>query len=761
MGCCGSKDDVIPDGTGGSAPTPMRKCRDVLCCVIFFVFWLGMAVLAVVGVANGTPERLLYGTDFNGTVCGTGVFADSTFLYYPRINDDMMTQAAHGISPLDMKFYGLCVPSCPSQGEYICAYTAEANLRAANPSVTTSAGLNSLRAARANSASNRLGLTTPDCWSVPLPSEVVAFRCLPMQVTLQNTTQVCVEPGDAPEYYTTTNGIKTPNDKCSLKLTLTSSQTIGQANSNPIFDKLQTTGALVGRFIADIKNTYGELLGIGGGGALALGWLFLLFMRCCAGCVIWFVLFAVVLLLGILSVFFLVKGGVIHSADITSVTTAIASATAVDVAVPASLAQAHSNTQVYQGAAVVSLVLTVLALLVVCFMRKRIKIAIGIIREASRAIQRLPSLVLFPLLPVMLILGLFIYATVIGAYIYSADGNVSLTAALASVGVPASNATTALTTAWAAQLNATTTASAVEPKQLMQIMVAYHLFGFLWTNQLIQAISMTTIAGAVAKYYWSRDHTPAQMGRFPVLSSFKNCFRYHFGSLAFGAFIIAVVQFVRAVLMYVDRQTKQLQQSNVAVKVALKAVACCLWCLEKCLKFISKNAYIVIAMKGRSFCGATREAFSLIFANMAQVAITSTIVNMVVVVARVAISVGCALLLFLYLDRDTDFDVGGPRELSSIFPPVVLGFVLAWFVAGTFLSVYEMCVDTILLCFCEDRRINKESGQFYMSKELAAFVDKVAKAKKPTTGDAEVSPSPASAGRVVEVSPKHEPKPDI
>ncbi|RHY31345.1 hypothetical protein DYB32_003614 [Aphanomyces invadans] len=755
MGCCSSKDDVIPDGTGGSTPTHTRKCRDVLCCVVFLVFWLGMAVLAIVGVSNGTPERLLFGTDFNGTVCGTGRFQDSTYLYFPRINDDLLAQTAHGIAPLDMKFYGLCVPSCPVQGDYICAYTAEAQIRAANPSVTDPAGLKALRAARANSLSNRMGLTTADCWSVALPSEVVAFRCLPVQVTVENTTEVCVDPGDSPEYYKVSNGVQVPNDKCNLKKTLTRSETVGQANSNPIFDKMQSAGALVGRFIADIQKTYGELLGIGGGGALVLGWLFLFFMKCCAGCVIWFVLVVVVLLLAILSAFFLVKGGIIHSSDISAVTTAV------DVQVPATLAQSHENAKVYQGAAVVSIVLTVIALLIVCFMRKRIKIAIGIIREASRAIQRLPFLVLFPLIPVVLILGLFIYATVIGAYIYSADGNVSLTAALASVGVPTSNATTSLTTAWAAQLNATTTTSAaVQPKQLMQIMVAYHFFGFLWTNQVIQAISMTTIAGAVSKYYWSRDHTAAQMGRFPVLSAFTNCFRYHFGSLAFGSFIIAVVQFVRAVLMYVDRQTKQLQKSNVAVLVALKAVACCLWCLEKVLKFISKNAYIVIAMKGRSFCGATREAFSLIFANMAQVAITSTIVNMVVVVARVAISVGCALLLFLYLDHDAAFDVGGARELSSVFPPVVLGFVLAWFVAGTFLGVYEMCVDTILLCFCEDRRINNETGQYYMSKELAAFVDKVAKAKKAVDGEG--APPPASTERVVEVSPKKEaPNPDI
>jgi choline transporter-like protein 2/4/5 len=328
---------------------------------------------------------------------------------------------------------------------------------------------------------------------------------------------------------------------------------------------------------------------------------------------------------------------------------------------------------------------------------------------------------------------------------------------------------------WADSLNVTldtatsTTSeylSTTEPNKVMQIMMAYHFFGFLWTNQLIAAISTTTIAGAVCRYYWSREHSVAEMGRFPIATSFKNCFRYHLGSLAFGSFIIALVQFIRACLMYIDRQTKELQETNVAVKIALKVVACCLWCLEKCLKFISKNAYILIAMKGRSFCTSTRESFILIFANMAQVTITSVVTNLIGLVAQIAITVGCALLLFVYFDQSEQYQVGHAKELNSLFPPVILGSILAWFVSGAFIGVYEMCVDTILLCFCEDRRINKDSGKYYMSAELAAFVETTTKKKKDKTSSnninnatnltmADSPKSTANQVKPVVVSPKN------
>ena len=44
----------------------------------------------------------------------------------------------------------------------------------------------------------------------------------------------------------------------------------------------------------------------------------------------------------------------------------------------------------------------------------------------------------------------------------------------------------------------------------------------------------------------------------------------------------------------------------------------CLYLLEKCVKFISKNAYIQVALTNDHFCKAAWNAFSLIIANAAR-----------------------------------------------------------------------------------------------------------------------------------------------
>merc|ERR1711871_1044579 len=152
--------------------------------------------------------------------------------------------------------------------------------------------------------------------------------------------------------------------------------------------------------------------------------------------------------------------------------------------------------------------------------------------------------------------------------------------------------------------------------------------------------------------------------------------------------------------------------------------------MGKCLKFISRNAYIMIAMKGRSFCAATVEAFTLIFANLSQVAVVSAITGAILTFAKITICAACGFFVVAKLDT-AQYKEGGSDELSAPLLPVVLTLVLAYFVADCFLYVYELAVDTVLLCFCEDEKVNSGGGEVFMSDELAKYIG----AQKPSKHD--------------------------
>ena len=70
------------------------------------------------------------------------------------------------------------------------------------------------------------------------------------------------------------------------------------------------------------------------------------------------------------------------------------------------------------------------------------------------------------------------------------------------------------------------------------------------------------------------------------------CCRYHLGSAALGSFVVALIQFVRFLLEYLEKKIKLAQaKAGVAgafVKYVMCCVNCLMWYLEKVVKFINR-----------------------------------------------------------------------------------------------------------------------------------------------------------------------------
>merc|ERR1711861_91842 len=109
---------------------------------------------------------------------------------------------------------------------------------------------------------------------------------------------------------------------------------------------------------------------------------------------------------------------------------------------------------------------------------------------------------------------------------------------------------------------------------------------------------------------------------------------YHAGTAAFGSFIIAVIKIIKAILMYIQRKCEnaidatgdgpvQRMQKKIA-RVVFFCFQCCIWCLEKCMKLINKEAYIQTAIFGHPFCTAARKGFFLVLRNLRRVAAQET-----------------------------------------------------------------------------------------------------------------------------------------
>jgi solute carrier family 44 (choline transporter-like protein), member 2/4/5 len=124
--CCKSRVEDVPDETHGPKLFRQRGCTDLLCLLLFLVFWSGTFYITYLSIHVGKPWSVLYGADYLGNRCGRGEFSDRPKTYYPRIDQDLLYQADIALSyPWRLSFYGLCVEQCPN--------VSDANTCFANP----------------------------------------------------------------------------------------------------------------------------------------------------------------------------------------------------------------------------------------------------------------------------------------------------------------------------------------------------------------------------------------------------------------------------------------------------------------------------------------------------------------------------------------------------------------------------------------------------------------------------------------------------
>jgi hypothetical protein len=184
------------------------------------------------------------------------------------------------------------------------------------------------------------------------------------------------------------------------------------------------------------------------------------------------------------------------------------------------------------------------------------------------------------------------------------------------------------------------------------------------------------------------------------------------GSIAFGSFIIAAIQLVKYYLLYLQKQAEK--QHNKLLALIFSCLAYAVWCFEKCAKFLSKNAYIQIALLGKKFCAAAKDAFFLIFRNAGRImaaAMISPVINWLgfLIITLSTVFIGFQLITVSGL------------QLNSPYGACAIYLIEGWVCGSLVMNVFGLGVDTVLQCFVADEEINGVVGE-HTPPELTSFL---------------------------------------
>lgn len=706
MGCCGKNsddggrsDNMEMDGAKGgkngggkwgkpkpfdptfNGPIKNRSCTDIICCILFVLYIVGMVALGIFAYIKGNPYKLLNSVDSDGNICGY----DSSVRDLPKLVFFDLTECIASVTEVSTKLFGAscptkqrCAKQCPDQNalgynvnvsDLVCDY----DLSFAGRTPTTSELIELIRNKR--------------CAPYYLKSSDVLNRCIPTVV------------GDA-----ITSSLQTASGQNVSAADVEEGSLAVQALLN-----LQNVGQKV---IADVQESWYWILAAMGI-AMVASFLYIIVMRWIAGLLVWVSIYAILTALGF-SIYY-------SWTKYKEISTQGENATSIFLTVSFGLDSVANSEKTWFWLTIILSVILGILVLILLALYKRISIAIQIIKEGSRAISSVPFALFFPVIPWLLQILLFGWFVGVLAFLVTAgepqfqvvsndtdNGQVcddELRSQLDSVSSSLSNKTCNFV-------------DFTSDEHLFRMQV-YHLFGWFWVMNFIIALGQCVLAGAFASYYWAWDKK-TDIPKFAVTASFFRTLRYHTGSLAFGSLIIAIVQLIRAGLEYLDHKLNggpPGQQSQIA-KYLVKCLKCCFWCLEKFLKFLNKNAYIMIAIHGKNFCVSAKDAFFLLMRNIVRVVVLDKVTDFILFLGQLTITAGLAVGSFYWFERQDN--------LNYYLAPVIIITVGAYVISSAFFSVYSMAIDTIFLSFLEDSERNDGSPEkpYYMSKSLKKILGK-------------------------------------
>ncbi|KAE9416015.1 hypothetical protein Angca_004531, partial [Angiostrongylus cantonensis] len=673
-----------------------RRCTDVLCCFLFLIFTAGWGLVAAIGFRWGDVERLILPTDSAGRRCGGSRgrsynLTTQPYLYYFDITKCISYSTAIGGCQTPQ----ICVSKCPSKYfSYLQLQNPTVPLLDFYESVKTS--LYCTEDVDKNSITNfvilRNYVRQKKCASYTVNSAPVLGRCVP-EILIGAVDKF----SDLQKTNISLDALKTmfgddgtiPPDKAVND----SEKYIGQVvNSKDVITKV----------IHDLLKSWWQILAlIGGAGVLAFLWTVIL--RILGGFMIWTSIFCIIGVLGTGCGFSwykwltMVKAGAIDDYSFQ----------------PLFSLYFEMPTTWFAVAFILSIALLILSVVLI-FIRKRISIAVALIEESSRAIGHMMSTLIFPLFPFALHLLVIILWGTIAIW-------------LASSGVKDCRTNNSSNTTCDCSTTPTdpkcTFFGLVKEEKTIFWLQLYNLFIFFWMTCFVSSLGNISLAGAFASYYWAKNK-PQDVPSFPVLRALGRAIRHHLGSLAFGSLIIAATKFIRALLDYLDKKLST--TNNQVFKVVLSTLKCCFWCMEVFLKFLTKNAFIMMAIYGKSFFVSAKESFLLLARNCVRAAVVNQVAGFLLFLGKALITLGMGVVAFFYFSGQWVVN-GIPRvDLYYYFVPIILVLIGSYFVTDLFFDVYEMAVDTTFICFLEDSEQNDGTIErpFYMSKDLQKILNK-------------------------------------
>jgi len=196
---------------------------------------------------------------------------------------------------------------------------------------------------------------------------------------------------------------------------------------------------------------------------------------------------------------------------------------------------------------------------------------------------------------------------------------------------------------------------------------------------------------------------------------------FHLGTLAFGAFIIALVSIVRSGLEIIAQHSKS--HGNRVMACIASCLGCCVGCFESTLRFLNKNAYIDVAVHSTNFCTAAKNSFEFVVNAGVAVAALNGACSVIQVVGSLLVAVSGGLTTYLLVTGFSRYTSDlSPHYVADPSAVAIMAGVLCLGIGIVFMHTFDQCADTMLYTFTDNKKNTPQTLDQFAPDNLSKLV---------------------------------------
>ncbi|CAE7937536.1 PNS1 [Symbiodinium sp. KB8] len=221
------------------------------------------------------------------------------------------------------------------------------------------------------------------------------------------------------------------------------------------------------------------------------------------------------------------------------------------------------------------------------------------------------------------------------------------------------------------------------------------LFFFVqyWGLMVAMDAAYTACCGVFGRWYFLKDRRP---GDTPVMSAIKDAYTTSFGSICLGAFIVALIRALEALVRTLRREAQE--DGNIVLCLLLCLVECVIDCIGDIMEWVCSWAYVQCALRGLSFFQACSATFALSVHAGVDSIISRSVLGLVPILGALPAGLFAGGAGYFVFGATSEDGAQTSHQWGVALICMWLGLCTAW----AALMPLKSGASTIIMCFAEE-----------------------------------------------------------